>query len=105
MYDWDTWKYTVVIGEGNELVRRFIQPVMKMLLHNFLNSLISYGGVRSKCPQNVPPWHADYFELKSVKAPKQEEFCTSPFLKEIQIEKDLQEGKPGMSQEGSKRLY
>lgn len=29
-----------------------------------------YWGVQIKPPQNVPLWHADYFELKTIKAPK-----------------------------------
>lgn len=35
--------------------------------------------VQNESPQNMPPWHADYFELKTIEAQKaQEELFTYP---------------------------
>lgn len=41
------------------------------------------------------PWHADYFELKTMKAQltREEFFLLSLFLKEIQIQKPVSKGR------------
>lgn len=49
--------------------------------------LIALVGVGGECPQNVPPWCADYFELKSIKVQQSQEGYFPPFLKEIQTVK------------------
>ena len=30
--------------------------------------MTNIAGVQNESPQNVPPWHADYFQLKTLKA-------------------------------------
>ena len=40
---------------------------------------IGFDGVQGRLPQNMPLWHVDYFELKTIKVQQtQEELFTSP---------------------------
>lgn len=53
-------------------------------------SLLILRGLGAECPQNVPPWHADYLELKTVNAQQTQEvfFCCCFYLpKDVHIEK------------------
>lgn len=65
---------------------------MKTYLNTFFTDIV---GVKSEATQNVPPWHEDYFQLKTTEAQQtQEEFFPSPYLPtEIQI------GKPASGRE------
>lgn len=49
----------------------------------------SYWGVRSECPRDVPLWHADYVELKSIKAQQTQEEFLIPWLNTIFLVKTL----------------
>lgn len=94
------------------LQKRSHQNKRSRTAHIFLIALL---GVRGQCPQNVPPWCADYFELKSMKVQQTQEGYFSPFLKEIQTVKPaygkepwrthLKHFHPSISQEDSKHVY
>lgn len=72
---------------------QFLQSVLETLpgvdpnneaTQNVMGSLASQVtkdgvGVRSESLKNMPPWHADYFYLETIKAQQtQKEFVTSP---------------------------
>ena len=54
----------------------FVSLVVNMLME-------SCEGVKNEPPPNVPLWHVDYFEVKSINTSKtQDELSTSPLTEE-----------------------